>query len=44
MRKAVNNIKDLPEWSGDRYNLIKHNCQDFVSAVVEEYDRLSNKD
>ena len=38
MRKAVNNVK--ADWSKRKYNGIFHNCQDFVDAVLDEYDKL----
>ena len=41
MRVAVNNVRNRPEWAGDKYKVVAHNCQDFVSEVVKEYDRLN---
>ena len=41
MRKAVENLSKDPAWKGSEYKVLSHNCQDFVSAVIEEYHRLS---
>lgn len=41
MRKAVKNLSKDPAWKGSEYKVLSHNCQDFVSAVIEEYHRLS---
>jgi hypothetical protein len=38
--QAVNNLRNFGNWTADRYNFIKNNCQDFVSEVLEEYYRL----
>ena len=38
MRKAVNNVR--ADWSKRDYNGLSHNCQDFVDAVLDEYDKL----
>lgn len=40
MKKAVQNIKE--EWGKRPYNGITHNCQDFVDAVLAEYEKLSH--
>ena len=40
MREAVEKLSDDPAWSADKYNVISHNCQDFVSAAIEEYNRM----
>ena len=40
MRQALENLKDAPEWSADKYNVLTHNCQDFISALIEEYNRI----
>ena len=40
-REAVKNVSEDPAWRGTEYDLFFHNCQDFVSAVIEEYQRLS---
>ena len=40
MRQAVNNVSNNPDWQGDKYGFFSRNCQDFVSAVIEEYIRL----
>ena len=42
MRQAVKNLKDSGLWGGEDYGLISHNCQDFVSAAINEYNRLSS--
>ena len=38
LRKAVDNVK--PGWGGRGYSGLSHNCQDFVEAVLNEYERL----
>jgi hypothetical protein len=38
--QAVKNLQNSGNWTADRYNLIKPNCQDFVSGVLDEYYRL----
>lgn len=38
MRKAVNNVK--ADWAKRDYNGLFHNCQDFVDAVLDEYNKL----
>ena len=43
MREAVANVRSTGEWSADAYDLVKHNCQDFVSAVIREYEKLEKK-
>lgn len=41
MRKAAEKVSNDPNWAGSEYNVFLHNCQDFVSAVIDEYYRLS---
>ena len=43
MRRAVDAVKTRPEWSGNNYNLFTHNCQDFVSAVIDEYNKQGRR-
>ena len=43
MREAVLLVKNTGEWSAERYNLFAHNCQDFVTAVIREYEKLEKK-
>lgn len=40
MSQAVENLRYAENWRADRYGFILHNCQDFVSAVLQEYYRL----
>lgn len=43
IRKAVINVKKdwlTERWWGHGYHGLFHNCQDFVDAVLEEYERL----
>ena len=45
MRRAYEKVRDSGKWkpkgSGDGgYNLLNHNCQDFVDAVMREYGNL----
>ena len=40
MRRAVENVSSNSEWDGENYNFVFHNCQDFVSAAIREYNRL----
>ena len=40
MRKAVANVASNGKWSGENYDWLLHNCQDFVSEVIDEYNRL----
>jgi hypothetical protein len=40
MREAIEKVKKRPEWEGGRYGFVTHNCQDFVSAVIKEYNNI----
>lgn len=40
IRQAVAKLKKLPEWSGDKYDLLKHNCHHFLKALKEEYNNI----
>ena len=39
MRQAEQNIAD--DWQ-DGYNFVTNNCQDYIDALIDEYDRLQN--
>ena len=41
MRIAAQIVSGQSEWQGGEYSMVFHNCQDFVSAVLEAYNRLS---
>ena len=43
MREAASAVISTGNWTVERYNLITHNCQDFVSAVIREYNKLEKK-
>jgi len=38
MKKAVDRVKG--DWQNTNYNGLTHNCQDFVDAVLKEYEKL----
>lgn len=39
MRQAAQNIAN--DWGADAYNAITNNCQDYIDALIGEYNRLS---
>ena len=44
MRAAVKAVVGTGKWKGsdyNDYNVITHNCQDFVSAVIDEYNKMT---
>ena len=41
MRAAVKAVVGTGKWKGSDYNVITHNCQDFVSAVIDEYNKMT---
>lgn len=43
MRRAVEIVRNTGEWSGADYDVILHNCQDFVTAVLQQYNSLVNR-
>ncbi len=42
MRAAVETVVKTGKWTPEKYNFFTHNCQDFVDAVIEEYNKLEN--
>ncbi|MCR5750426.1 MAG: RHS domain-containing protein, partial [Kiritimatiellae bacterium] len=40
MRKAVEAVVKTGKWTREKYNFVTHNCQDFVEAVIKEYNKL----
>lgn len=40
MQQAVANIRSQPNWTASDYDVVTHNCQDFVSEVLAEYQAL----
>ncbi len=43
MRQAINNVASSGNFSPTDYSLFGNNCQDYVSALRKEYDRLGGK-
>ncbi|MBQ6473469.1 MAG: RHS repeat protein [Victivallales bacterium] len=42
LRTAISNINDTGNWKEEDYSTFSHNCQHYISAVLEEYSRLFN--
>jgi hypothetical protein len=40
MSQAVENLRYAEDWKANNYNFFTHNCQDFVSGVLQDYYRL----
>ena len=43
MRDAVDEVKKTGKWKGSDYNVISHNCQDFVSEVIRTYHLIKGR-